>query len=128
MKAGAAEGGRILKIAEVFRGRKLSVVAALAVITLAAAYPRSELVFVENSPDARHRLEYYHPHLLLGVWFRYRKGMQMPRFVRLYRNSDNAYFGESPVIDVSVGVGTNWLIKQSGEVSVDMQYRFTQVE
>ncbi|MBI3899488.1 MAG: hypothetical protein HY308_14520 [Gammaproteobacteria bacterium] len=60
------------------------------------AYPRAHLDSVEVSPDRTYRLEFYRPGLLQHFLNREKSS---PGFVRLYRNFDNEYFGESDVFD-----------------------------
>jgi hypothetical protein len=67
------------------------------------------------SPDRTYRAEVYRPSLfqwLLNL------DMEDPGFVRLYRNTDNHYFGESPVADLFKGAEVFWHMAISGRVVV----------
>lgn len=106
------------------RWKMLALVIAIALIAL---YPREKLDFVVSSPDASYRLEVYDPHWLLGMWLYHVKGVESPAIVRLVRNSDGAYLGESPVIDLAYGERPTWLIEEEGVVSLGTQYQFTNI-
>lgn len=116
-----------MKITDIIRRHPRRAAGTVLIMVLVAIYPREELAYVESSPDAAFRLEYYYPHFLKGAWYRYGKQMREPMFARLYRNSDNTSFGESPVIDLSFGESTTWVIEQMGEVSLGTQFAFTNV-
>lgn len=93
------------------------VVIALAVLIKIFAMPR--IAFVEVSPDQQFRLEYFYPGRLQSTYYRYVREMELAEFARLYRNADNKFFGESPVIDFSPGMQTMWLIDEQGLVSIN---------
>ena len=98
--------------------RRKAVVLAVVLIAALAAFLTSgaRLEFVSVSPDRTYRLEYYSPrqYQRLLHW-----RMEEPGFVRLYRNTDNAYFGESVVADFFGGTGESfWLMDKTGEVAV----------
>jgi hypothetical protein len=101
---------------------KLLVVLALAGV-LFFLVSGAKLEFVSVSPDRTYRLEYYsarHYQRLMN-W-----SMELPSFVRLYRNADNKYFGESTVADFFGGNDRSlWLIDEAGEVAVGRDISFT---
>jgi hypothetical protein len=106
--------------------RKAFALSTVLIATLGAYFAGgAKLQFVTVSPDRMYRLEYYTPRRYQRlVYFQ----MELPRFVRLYRNTDNAYFGESIVADLFGGTGEAfWLIDKTGEVSVGGSIRYTNV-
>jgi hypothetical protein len=97
--------------------RKAMLLAAVLIASATGFLATGEkLEFVSVSPDRTYRLEYYTPrrYQRLVHW-----KMGEPAFVRLYRNIDNAYFGESIVADFIGGTGDPiWLIDKTGEVAI----------
>jgi hypothetical protein len=111
----------LLRMAIKHKG-KLSLVA-LAV--LAVAYPGRRMEYVSVSPDGSYRLEHYQPALPVYLYYKHFSGMQNPAFVRLYRNMDNRYFGESPIVDYFGGEpDTYWDMKGKGEVAIGGRFVF----
>ena len=103
--------------------------AAIALLVVCAVvYPRARLQLVEPSPDNSYRLEHYRPGLAFVLYYRHVKGMEDPAFVRLYRNADNEFFGESPVLDFFGGEpDTYWDIERTGEVALGASFVFSGV-
>jgi hypothetical protein len=98
--------------------RRKGVVLTLALIAVLAVFLTggARMEFVSVSPDRTYRLEYYSPrhYQRLLHWL-----TEEPGFVRLYRNTDNAYFGESVVANFFGGTGESfWLMEKTGEVAV----------
>ncbi|MBI3898438.1 MAG: hypothetical protein HY308_09100 [Gammaproteobacteria bacterium] len=102
---------------------KLLVICFLAIAAL-LFYPRAHIDSVEVSPDLTYRLEFYRPSLL--QYLRH-VGMRSPGFVRLYRNFDNHYVGESDVVDFVGGAGIRWNMTTSGQIDVGRDVEFTNV-
>jgi hypothetical protein len=105
------------------KGKLLTVLVLAGV--LAFLVSGATLEFVSVSPDRTYRLEYYRArhYQRLMHW-----SMELPSFVRLYRNTDNKYFGESNVADFFGGNGRSmWLIDKAGEVAVGRDISFTGV-
>jgi hypothetical protein len=98
--------------------RRKAIVLTVALIAAVTVFLTSgaRLEFVSVSPDRTYRLECYSPrHYQRLLHWR----MEEPGFVRLYRNTDNAYFGESVVADFFGGTGESfWLMDKTGEVAV----------
>ncbi|MBI3897431.1 MAG: hypothetical protein HY308_03935 [Gammaproteobacteria bacterium] len=103
----------VLKIVAKHKGKLLtiSVLVGLAVYF----YPRAHVEYVSVSPDRTYRIEMYYPSLFQWLLNR---DKQDAGFVRLYRNFDNQYFGESEVVDFFGGAQTMWMMDISGRVRV----------
>lgn len=111
----------IWRILARYKGQLLTVLALVGVLVFLAG--GATLEFVSVSPDRTYRLEYYNArhYQRLMNW-----SMELPNFVRLYRNTDNKYFGESNVADFFGGNGrSTWLIDKTGEVAVGRDILFT---
>jgi hypothetical protein len=110
----------VFRIATRHKGKLIAVslIAGLAVFL----YPRARLDYVSVSPDGTYRVEAYSPSLYQWLM---NLDMEDPGFVRLYRNFDNHYFGESQVVDFFGGAGIRWNMATSGEVDAgrDIEFR-----
>lgn len=78
------------------------------------------LKFVEVSPDDSYRIEYYAP----SIYQHLTSDAQFPMVLRLYRNTDNEFMGDSGPVDLSSGSGTLWVMKMSGQVLIGTDYIF----
>jgi hypothetical protein len=112
----------VLQIAARHKGKLLGV-AGLVVVAI-FLYPRAQLQYVSVSPDRTYRIEMYGPSLYQWVL---NLDMEDPGFVRLYRNTDNHYFGESPVTDFLGGADVIWNMAHSGNILVGRDVMFKEV-
>lgn len=111
----------ILTILRRHAGKLVSIlVLFLAVFWVTSVGP---LKFVEVSPDDSYRIEYYSP----SIYQHLTSDAQFPMVLRLYRNTDNEFMGDSGPVDLSSGSRTLWAMEMSGEVLIGTDYIFEDV-
>lgn len=79
--------------------------------------------YVTVSPDDSYRIEYYAP----SIYQRLTTEAHDPAILRLYRNVDNEFMGDSGVVDLFSGSSTLWAMERSGSVIVGTTYIFDDV-
>lgn len=114
----------LITILRVLRRHVGKLVTFFILIALVAVVAREgPLEYVAVSPDDSYRIEHYTPSLYQS----WASGIYDPTIMRLYRNTDNEFMGESGVVDLSSGPKTLWSMERSGEVIVGTIHVFENV-
>lgn len=111
----------ILTILRRHTGKLMTLLVLFAVVVLITR--EGPLEFVAVSPDDSYRIEYYTPSLYQS----WASGIYDPSIMRLYRNTDNEFMGESGVVDLSSGPKVLWATERSNTVLVGTIHSFENV-